>query len=160
MKIQGSFEVMAIEDLIQWARRAQKTGTLIANDGISKEIRVRFMDGRVMSSSTSAPRETYSNYLLQLGLCSEDDVIWAMGTRCDPQNDIEVNKKTWSSVIDPLVFGDILYNPRAQIDACKSYEHYHDFPPVAETTPEYKRVMLDKYGDLFKQVIGDDIFGL
>jgi len=88
------------------------------------------------------------------------DVIWAMGTRCDPQVDIEVNKKTWSSVIDPLVFGDILYNSRAQIDACKSYEHYHDFPPVAETTPEYKRVMLDKYRDLFREVIGDDIFGL
>ena len=88
------------------------------------------------------------------------DVIWAMGTRCDPQADIEVNKKTWSSVIDPLVFGDILYNSRAQIDACKSYEHYNDFPPVAQTTPEYKNYMLEKYRDLFKAVIGDDIFGL
>jgi len=88
------------------------------------------------------------------------DVIWAMGTRCDPQVDIEVNKKTWSSVIDPLVFGDNLYNSRAQIDACRAYEHINDFPAVAQTSPEYKKFMLEKYKDLFKEVIGDDMFAL
>ena len=88
------------------------------------------------------------------------DVIWAMGTRCDPQVDIEVNQKTWSSVIDPLVFGDILYNSRAQIDACKAYEHINDFPPVAQTTQEYKKIMLERYRDMFKEVIGDDMFAL
>lgn len=84
------------------------------------------------------------------------DVIWAMGTRCDPQQDIEINKKTWSSVIDPLVFGDQLYNSRAQIDACKPFEHIHDFPTVAQTSPEYKKFMVEKHGALFKEILGQD----
>ena len=83
------------------------------------------------------------------------DVIWAMGTRCDPEADIEILRKNWSSVIDPLVFGDRLYNSRAVIDACIPYEHLGDFPTVVQTSPEYAAVMTKKFGKLLKEVTGD-----
>ena len=82
------------------------------------------------------------------------EVIWAMGTRCDPQQDIDILRKNWSSRLDPLVFGDQLYNSRAIIDACIPYEHRDDFPKVVQTSAEYRQVMMDKFGDLLRDVVG------
>ena len=81
------------------------------------------------------------------------DVIWAMGTRCDPEIDIDILRKNWSSRLDPLTFTDELYNSRAVIDACIPYEHRKDFPKIAQTSPEYKKVMMDKHGDLIREII-------
>lgn len=83
------------------------------------------------------------------------DVIWAMGTRCNPEDDIDILRKNWSSRLDPLVFGEKLYNSRAVIDACIPYEHLKDFPPIAQTSPEYKKVMMEKYGDLIREIVGN-----
>jgi 4-hydroxy-3-polyprenylbenzoate decarboxylase len=82
------------------------------------------------------------------------DVIWAMGTRCNPEEDIDILRKNWSSRLDPLAFGDKLYNSRAVIDACIPYEHRDDFPQIAQTSPEYKKAMMDKYGDLIRELVG------
>jgi 4-hydroxy-3-polyprenylbenzoate decarboxylase len=82
------------------------------------------------------------------------DVIWAMGTRCDPEKDIDILRKNWSSRLDPLTFGEELYNSRAVIDACIPFEHLEDFPQIAQTSPEYKKVMMEKYGSLIKEIAG------
>lgn len=82
------------------------------------------------------------------------DVIWAMGTRCDPEQDIDILRKNWSSRLDPLTFGEELYNSRAIVDACIPYEHRNDFPEIAQTTPKYKRFIMEKYGRLIKEIVG------
>ena len=82
------------------------------------------------------------------------DVIWAMGTRCNPEADIDILRKNWSSRLDPLTFTDALYNSRAIIDACIPLEHREEFPKIAQTSPEYKKIMLEKHGDLIKEIIG------
>ena len=56
--------------------------------------------------------------------------------------------------MDPLAFGDELYNSRAVIDACIPYEHLKDFPKIAQTSPEYKKIMMEKYGDLIRELVG------
>ncbi len=78
-----------------------------------------------------------------------NEVIWAMSMRCNPEQDIEIVKKGWSSKLDPLNFGTTYYNSRAIIDACKPYEHLEDFPVVVETGKEYSRVIMEKWKDLF-----------
>jgi len=82
------------------------------------------------------------------------DVIWAMGTRCNPEEDIEILRKNWSSRLDPLTFGKALYNSRAVIDACIPYEHRDDFPKISQTSPEYKKIMMEKYGGLIRAIVG------
>ncbi|MFH1489968.1 MAG: UbiD family decarboxylase [Pseudomonadota bacterium] len=82
------------------------------------------------------------------------DVIWAMGMRCDPEKDIDILRKNWSSRLDPLTFGGALYNSRAVIDACIPLEHRKDFPKIAQTSPEYKKTMMKKYGRLIKEILG------
>jgi UbiD family decarboxylase len=51
------------------------------------------------------------------------EVVWAMTGRTDPSIDIEVMKRTWGSRVDPLTLpGEIAFNSRAIIDACRPYE--------------------------------------
>ena len=77
-----------------------------------------------------------------------DEVMWAMSTRCDPVGDIETIDRAWSTPLDPLVEDwREPFNSRAIVDATIPYERMDDFPPVAETSPEYRAEILDKYGD-------------
>jgi hypothetical protein len=43
----------------------------------------------------------------------------------------------------------VLMNSRAVVDACRPYEWMARFPEVAETSPELRRNVLEKYGRSF-----------
>jgi 4-hydroxy-3-polyprenylbenzoate decarboxylase len=86
-----------------------------------------------------------------------EEVVWAMGTRCDPQQDLEITRKCWSSKIDPLTFDQHYYNSRVMVDACIPYEHRSDFSRVAETGPELRARMLEKHRALFEDILGEDV---
>jgi 4-hydroxy-3-polyprenylbenzoate decarboxylase len=77
-----------------------------------------------------------------------DDVVWALSTRCDPEIDIDILRRCWSSSLDPMIPPDskVWLNSRAVIDACRPYEWMKDFPEVAETSPELRRAVLKKFG--------------
>jgi UbiD family decarboxylase len=65
------------------------------------------------------------------------EVVWAMCGRTDPSIDIEVMKRTWGSRVDPLTLpGQVPFNSRAVIDACRPFERLGDFPAVAESSEE------------------------
>lgn len=86
-----------------------------------------------------------------------DEVVWAMGTRCDPKEDIDILRKCWSSKIDPMVFDQHYYNSRAVVDACIPYEHRNDFSKVAATSPALRAEMKAKHAERFRQILGEDI---
>jgi 4-hydroxy-3-polyprenylbenzoate decarboxylase len=81
------------------------------------------------------------------------EVIWAMGTRCDPAQDVEITRKCWGSRLDPLNASDQHYNSRAVIDACIPYERIKAFPKVAQSSPELRRRLFEKYPDLMKELL-------
>jgi UbiD family decarboxylase len=87
-----------------------------------------------------------------------EEVVWAMGTRCDPKEDLEILRKCWSSKIDPMVFDQHYYNSRVVVDACIPYEHRNEFSKVAETSPELREKMVAKHRDAFRQILGEDVF--
>ena len=68
-----------------------------------------------------------------------DDVLWAMLTRCDPQRDIEIIKRTWSGPLDAAIEPEERgFNSRAIVDATRPYEWKERFAePVI--TPEEAR---------------------
>jgi 4-hydroxy-3-polyprenylbenzoate decarboxylase len=43
----------------------------------------------------------------------------------------------------------VLLNSRAVIDACRPYEWMKGFPEVAETSPELRKTVVEKFGRLF-----------
>lgn len=66
MGITGKLETMELAELLQWLSQAQKTGTLIvARAAVEK--RIYFRDGRIISSSSSDPREYLGNFLVARG---------------------------------------------------------------------------------------------
>jgi 4-hydroxy-3-polyprenylbenzoate decarboxylase len=82
-----------------------------------------------------------------------NDVIWAMGTRCDPAEDIEITRKCWGSRLDPLTSSDKYYNSRTVIDACIPYERINTFPKVAETSPGFRKKIFELYPDLMRDLL-------
>lgn len=78
MRLEGHFSIMSFADLVQWARTAQKTGELKVATRGGRGVDVLFSHGRVVYSSNTALRKTYSRYLVFLDLCSQDAVDEAL----------------------------------------------------------------------------------
>ena len=79
------------------------------------------------------------------------DVIWAMGTRCDPKSRTTVLDHCWSSRLDTLVNDYTrLYNTRMVIDACRPYEQLETFPKVCQSSPELAARVRAKYPELYR----------
>ncbi|WP_049569425.1 UbiD family decarboxylase [Streptomyces sp. SBT349] len=77
-----------------------------------------------------------------------DEVVWAMSTRTDPAQDIDVIARTWGSKLDPMLAeGAPPHNSRAVIDACRPFERLAGFPKVSQSDPTYLRSVADKWRD-------------
>jgi 4-hydroxy-3-polyprenylbenzoate decarboxylase len=79
------------------------------------------------------------------------DVLWAMSTRCDPVEDIEIIKNAWSGPLDPRIPHGENRNSRALIMAVRPFQWISKFPPVAEASAELRTAVEAKYVD----VLGD-----
>ena len=59
-----------------------------------------------------------------------NDVIWAMCTRCDPRDQVDIIHGGWSSALDPMCYDteDDRRNSRVVIDACIPFNRKKTFP--------------------------------
>lgn len=81
------------------------------------------------------------------------DILWALTTRCDPADDIEILRRCWSSSLDPIIpKGRKGFNSRAIIDACRPYERMKDFPPSVKVPDDLARSVRAKWGKVFSTV--------
>ncbi|OGQ80280.1 MAG: hypothetical protein A3F90_10565 [Deltaproteobacteria bacterium RIFCSPLOWO2_12_FULL_60_19] len=81
-----------------------------------------------------------------------NDVLWAMCTRVDPENSIDIIRRAWSGPLDPIIpRAEKGLSSRAIIDACRPYEWMKDFPPVSGASKELKEKVLAKYGHFLKR---------
>lgn len=76
-----------------------------------------------------------------------NDVIWAMSTRCDPNEEIEFIKRAWSTPLDPMLRKPPWVSSRAIVDACRPHEWKDEFPPVASASHELRRSVEEKWMD-------------
>lgn len=77
------------------------------------------------------------------------DVVWAMCTRFDPREDLEILKGGWSTSLDPMVYGaDDRRNARVVIDACKPFARLDTFPEVVRNSPELDDRLRAKWADI------------
>jgi 4-hydroxy-3-polyprenylbenzoate decarboxylase len=80
------------------------------------------------------------------------EVLWAMCTRCDPAEDIDIVRKMWSGPLDPRIPRGTTWNSRAVISACRPFEMLKDFPPVARATPELRAKIEAKFRDVLSKL--------
>ena len=78
------------------------------------------------------------------------EVTWAIGTRCDPERDVEVIKDGYSGPIDPLltpeqrVRNDVT-TAKVLINACRPIYRREQFAPVVAVSPELKAKIMEKW---------------
>ncbi|MGH3264234.1 MAG: hypothetical protein ACRDNS_19810, partial [Trebonia sp.] len=74
------------------------------------------------------------------------EVLWAMSTRFNPDVDIDIIQKAWSSKRDPM-YQPGNFNSRILIDACIPYDMKlkGTFPPVVDVSPELRAKMREKF---------------
>jgi UbiD family decarboxylase len=83
-----------------------------------------------------------------------NDVVWAMCTRSDPGESLDVIKAAWSGPLDPRIPPDQrarrdFTNSRLIIDACRPFEWRDEFPRVAEASPALMAQTEARWGALF-----------
>ncbi len=81
------------------------------------------------------------------------EVMWAVATRSDPEVDIDIIRRGMGSKNDPMFVAyrsEAPYNSKAIIDACRPYDHLHDFPAVAEASKELQEQVREKWRHLLK----------
>jgi UbiD family decarboxylase len=82
-----------------------------------------------------------------------NEVIWAMCTRTDVIEDVDVIKRMWSTSLDPMAYagdeGPRYYNNRMVIDACRPYDRIETFPPVVRQTKAEADALRARWPELF-----------
>jgi UbiD family decarboxylase len=72
-----------------------------------------------------------------------NQVLWAMSTRCNPVEDIDIQRNTWSTYLDPTQNppDERPYGSKAYINACREHKYLHQFAKRTKLSREvYDRV--------------------
>jgi len=79
-----------------------------------------------------------------------DQVIWAMASRCNPIDDIDILRNTWSTWLDPSQNPPEKrpYGSKALINACKEHRHL----PVFSKRTTLRRAVYDKVATRWKEL--------
>jgi len=89
-----------------------------------------------------------------IDVTNDQQVWWALCSRMDPAIDIEIIKRCWSTSLDPMAYPleKPVFNNRMVIDACRPWERLKTFPQVAETGPELKRKVIEKWRTILPDI--------
>jgi 4-hydroxy-3-polyprenylbenzoate decarboxylase len=79
-----------------------------------------------------------------------DQVIWAMASRCNPIDDIDILRNTWSTWLDPTQNPPEKrpYGSKALINACKEHRHL----PVFSKRTTLRKPVYDKVANRWKEL--------
>jgi UbiD family decarboxylase len=78
-----------------------------------------------------------------------DKVIWAMCTRCDPREGLELLRGCWSGTSDPMNYGSgDNRNARVIIDACKPWSRRESFPIAVGSSKQLDERIHEKWAHI------------
>jgi UbiD family decarboxylase len=127
------FNVVAIKQ--RYAGHARQAGHILSQCGV----------GAYMSRYSVVVDDDIDPANLQ-------EVMWAVATRTDPAVDIDIIQRGMGSKNDPMFVAyryDAPLSSKAIIDACRPWDHLHEFPAVAEASKELQEKTREKWKDLF-----------
>ena len=79
------------------------------------------------------------------------DVMWAVTTRCEPSEQIDIVRNAWSSALDPRIpaehkLAGITSHSKAIIEACRPFGWMDQFPPTSALTHAEANEIEKKWG--------------
>jgi len=80
------------------------------------------------------------------------DVVWAVTTRCEPSENIDILRNAWSSALDPRIAPadkdrGVTAHSKAIIEACRPFAWRDQFPTPSALSAEEARKIEEKWGD-------------
>jgi UbiD family decarboxylase len=123
------FNVVAIKQ--RYAGHAKQAGHILSQCGV----------GAYMSRYSVVVDDDIDPSNLQ-------EVMWAVATRTDPEVDIDIIKRGMGSKNDPMFVAyryKAPFSSKAIIDACRPYDHFDEFPEVAEASKELQEKVRAKW---------------
>jgi UbiD family decarboxylase len=83
------------------------------------------------------------------------DVMWAVTTRCEPAEQIDIVRNAWSSALDPRIpeqekRAGITSHSKAIIEAVRPFGWKDRYPPTSALTADEAREIEAKWGDAIK----------
>jgi 4-hydroxy-3-polyprenylbenzoate decarboxylase len=83
------------------------------------------------------------------------DVMWAVTTRCEPSEQIDIIRNAWSSALDPRIapqhkLAGVAAHSKLIIEACRPFSWQDKFPPASALSMEEARAIEDKWGEALK----------
>src|SRR5437588_1897268 len=77
------------------------------------------------------------------------EVMWAVATRCEPSENIDIIRNAWSSALDPRISAPdkergITSHSKVIIEACRPFAWIDKFPPTSALTQEEARAIEKK----------------
>jgi 4-hydroxy-3-polyprenylbenzoate decarboxylase len=83
------------------------------------------------------------------------DVMWAVTTRCEPSEQIDIVRNAWSSALDPRIppeckLRGVTSHSKAIIDACRPFAWRDKFPPPSALSPDEARAIEEKWGHVLE----------
>src|SRR5829696_6518871 len=80
-----------------------------------------------------------------------NDVMWAITTRCEPAEQIDIVRDAWSSALDPRIPAEdkargVTSHSKAIIDACRPFGWIDRFPPTSAISHAEARAIEEKWG--------------
>jgi 4-hydroxy-3-polyprenylbenzoate decarboxylase len=83
------------------------------------------------------------------------DVMWAVTTRCEPAEQIDIVRNAWSSALDPRIPEEqkragITSHSKAIIEAVRPFGWKDKYPPISALTADEARDIEAKWGDAIR----------
>jgi len=84
-----------------------------------------------------------------------NDVMWAVATRCEPSEQVDIIRNAWSSALDPRIHPDAKLagttaHSKLIVEACRPFSWRDRFPPTSALSQEELRATEEKWGELLK----------
>ncbi len=84
-----------------------------------------------------------------------NDVMWAIATRCEPSEQVDIIRNAWSSALDPRISVDdksrgVTSHSKMLIEACRPFSWMEKFPPTSALSLEEARAVEEKWGKLLR----------
>jgi UbiD family decarboxylase len=83
------------------------------------------------------------------------DVMWAVATRCEPSEQVDILRNAWSSALDPRIppeakLAGITSHSKLIVEACRPFHWADKFPPTSALSLEEARAIEAKWGAMLK----------
>jgi UbiD family decarboxylase len=113
-------------------------------------------DGHAKRAALVAAAHSYMARIVavvddDIDLSNLADVMWAIATRCEPAENIDVLRNAWSSALDPRIPPQdkehgVTSHSKAIVEACRPFAWREKFPPTSALSAEEAREIEAKWG--------------